>query len=344
MEDFREAIALATEAGQGRLVATLQNNFGVQVWEFDGPAASLAVLREGIAYAKTRGLTESLDSLTQSAIDALVDIGEHDEVLAIAADLGPRLEANGNVFDLAGIRAVQVKVFALRGDGLDVEAMLDWLEPAARGTGDTSLVVSGLGAAALLRAAIGQRTAAAALLAELDAYPGARDNPNYADLLPALVRAGLRIGEAALAQRLPRGLQARNAYAKHALVAANAALTEARGDLQAAAEFLPRCRGSLGAVRGRTGAGVRTPRPWAVLARALPADRGDTRPPTCSRDLLATHGRASARRGGLTPRAVAWSDDETLTTGSGHRPRVSGSVASRARSASMAIGGILTAC
>ena len=217
-------------------MATLQNNFGVQVWGFDGPAASLAVLREGIAYAKTRGLTESLDSLTQSAIDALVDIGEHDEVLAIAADLGPRLEANGNVFDLAGIRAVQVKVFALRGDGLDVEAMLDWLEPAARGTGDTSLVVSGLGAAALLRAAIGQRTAAAALLAELDAYPGARDNPNYADLLPALVRAGLRIGEAALAQRLPRGLQARNAYAKHALVAANAALTEARGDLQAAAD------------------------------------------------------------------------------------------------------------
>ena len=236
LEDFREAIGLATEAGQGRLVATLQNNFGVQVWGFDGPAASLAVLREGIAYAKARGLTESLDSLTQSAIDALVDVGEHEEVLAIAADLGPRLEANGNIFDLAGIRAVQVKVFALRGEGLEVEALLDWLEPAARGTGDASLVVSGLGAAALARAGIGQRTAAAALLTELDAYPGARDNPNYADLLPALVRAGLRIGDATLAERLAQGLQARSAYAKHALVAANAALSEARGDLQAAAD------------------------------------------------------------------------------------------------------------
>ncbi len=236
LEDFREAIGLATEAGQGRLVATLQNNLGVQVWGFDGPAASLAVLRDGIAYARARGLTESLDSLMQSAIDALVDIGEHEEVLAIAADLGPRLEANGNVFDLAGIRAVQVKVFALRGEGLEVEEMLGWLEPAARGTGDTSLVVSGLGAAALVRAGIGQPKAALALLTELDAYPGARENPNYADLLPALVRASLASGDAVLAERLARGLQPRNAYAEHALVAVNAALTEARGDLQAAAD------------------------------------------------------------------------------------------------------------
>ena len=157
-------------------------------------------------------------------------------MLAIAADLGPRLEANGNVFDLVGIRAVQAKVFALRGEGLVVEEMLDWLEPAARGTGDTSLVVSGLGASALVRAGIGQPAAAAALLTELDAYPGARDNPNYADLLPALVRAGIGIGDAVLAEDLVRGLQARNAYATHALVAANAALTEARGDLQAAAD------------------------------------------------------------------------------------------------------------
>ena len=235
LEDFREAIGLATETGQGRLVAVLQNNLGVQLWGFDGPAASLEVLREGIAYARARGLTESLDSLTQSALDALIDIGEHEEVLEIAAGVAPRLEASGNVFDLVGIRALQVRILALRGKGSQVEEMLDWLEPAARGTEDTSLVVSGLGAAALVRAGIGQDEAAVALLTELEAYPGAHDNPNYTDMLPALVRAALGIADSALAERLARGLQPRNPYARHALVAANAALTEARGDLQSAA-------------------------------------------------------------------------------------------------------------
>ena len=60
-EDFREAIELATEAGQGREVGLLHNNLGSALWGFEGPAASLEVLREGIAYAKARGLTEMLD-------------------------------------------------------------------------------------------------------------------------------------------------------------------------------------------------------------------------------------------------------------------------------------------
>ena len=122
-----------------------------------------------------------------------------------------------------------------------------------------------------------------------------------------------------LAERLAQGLQARQRLRK-----ARARCRERRAQRgpwrpAGGSRFLPRCRGSLGAVRGRAGAGVRTPRPRAVLARALPADRGDIRPPTCPRDLLATQGRASARRGGRTPRAVARSHDETLTTGSRHR-------------------------
>ena len=94
---------------------------------------------------------------------------------------------------------------------------------------------------ALLRAAIGGKAYAQQQFASQPkpaSAPEAAADPRegMSGVESALVRAGLRIGEAALAQRLPRGLQARNAYAKHALVAANAALTEARGDLQAAAD------------------------------------------------------------------------------------------------------------
>ena len=50
-----------------------------------------------------------------------------------------------------------------------------------------------------------------------------------------MVRTALAIGDASIAERLVGGLQPRTPYAKHALVAATAALADTRGDLQAAA-------------------------------------------------------------------------------------------------------------
>jgi class 3 adenylate cyclase/tetratricopeptide (TPR) repeat protein len=236
LDDYREAIELATEAGQGREVALLHNNLGVTLWSFEGPATSLELLRAGIAYAEPRGLTEMLDTLTQSSHDCLLDTGEHEEVLTLAAEMAPRLEASGDALDLTEVRAVQVRIFAMRGQGAEVTEVLEWLEPAARGTEDPYSFILGLGSSALVRAGLGQEEAAAVLLAEVESYPGARDNANYPVLLPAMARAALRIGEPELAERLMSGLEPRYPYAEHALVAANAALTEARGDLQAAAD------------------------------------------------------------------------------------------------------------
>jgi hypothetical protein len=51
-----------------------------------------------------------------------------------------------------------------------------------------------------------------------------------------MVRTALGIGDRELAERLAGGVEPRHLYAEHALVAANAALTEVRGDLRAAAE------------------------------------------------------------------------------------------------------------
>ncbi len=53
-----------------------------------------------------------------------------------------------------------------------------------------------------------QDEAAAALLTELESYPGARDNQNYTAMLPAMVRTALGIGEPALAERLVERLRA----------------------------------------------------------------------------------------------------------------------------------------
>jgi hypothetical protein len=142
------------------------------------------------------------------------------------------------VFNLCVIRAAQARINALRGETDSGEA-LDWLEATARTLGTPQHVILGLGSSALARTAAGQRVAAAALLSEVDSFPGARDDQYYSALLPGLERAALRSDDLALAEQLIAGLQSRHPYAEHALVAANAALIEARGNLDAAGSSTP---------------------------------------------------------------------------------------------------------
>ena len=236
LPDYREAIDLASEAGQGREVAMLLNNLGWALWHLEGPDASLKILREGIAYAKARGLTEILDALTESLLEVLLDTANHDEALALAAELAPALETSGDVFDLSAVRAVQARILGLRGQGAQVIDWLDWLEASTRELGTPEDIVLGLASATMGRASVGQNEAATELLAELESYPNSRDNQSYPTLLPAMVRTALVIDQPELAERLVGGLEPRTPYAEHALVAANVALTEAGGDLPAAAD------------------------------------------------------------------------------------------------------------
>ena len=233
--DYRAAIELAIEAGQGREVALLHNNLGLDLRSFEGPAVSLEILRDGIAYAEARGLTEMLAALKETAIDVLLDTDEHEEAIALADELGERLEESGDVFDLIGVRSAQMRIHVLRGQTTQIGGMLDWVESTAREPEDPTMHQLGLGSVALARAALGQDQAAVALIAEVEAFPGARDNLYFPTLLPSTVRSALRMDELQLAERLVNGLEPRYPYAEHALVAANAALTEARGDLSSAA-------------------------------------------------------------------------------------------------------------
>jgi len=234
LNDLREAVELATQAGQAREVANLYNNLGSRVWFFEGPAAYRAVQRQELAYAKPRGLTLALDVIDAGSLDELVEAGEHEEALALAAAMIPRLEASADVWDLLGVRDAQARILALRGEGAQVAEMLEWLEASARETGDPLFVLLGLASAALVRAGLGQGAEAAALLREIEAYPGARANPHYPTRLAEMVRTALAVGEVDLAVRLVAGYEPRTPFGEHALVAAKAMLAEARGDFAAA--------------------------------------------------------------------------------------------------------------
>ena len=175
------------------------------------------------------------DVTTASTLDPLVDRGELDEGLEVAAGLADRLE-NEAVLDLAAVGAAQARILALRGQDAQVAGSLAWLESTSRAAGSPDYAVTGLGSSAFARAGLGQEDRAAALLADVEATPGARENLNYVAYLPAMVRTALGIGDPELAERLDGGVEPRYPYAEHALVAANAALAEGRGDPQAAAD------------------------------------------------------------------------------------------------------------
>jgi tetratricopeptide (TPR) repeat protein len=234
-DDMREAISVATEAGQSEGVAMLHNNLGMALWTIEGPEAALQVLREGIEFAEPRGLTGWVTTISASTLDSLTDLGALDEACDVATSLVEHLQDTGDVFDLLGVRTLLVRVLALRGQADQIASDLAWLESIAREQGSAEDVVIGLGSAALARASLGEDDAAAVLLEEVDATPGARVTQYYPALLPAMVRTAISLGQLELADRFVDGVEARYPYTQHALLAASAAVTEAGGDSSQAA-------------------------------------------------------------------------------------------------------------
>ncbi|MDX6523470.1 MAG: hypothetical protein QOI17_983 [Gaiellales bacterium] len=234
LDDMREATRLATAAGQGREVALLHNNLGVNLWGFEGPQAALAELRAGMAYGAARGLTEIADIATASTLSLLFDTGQHDEALTLAGTLTERV--NDDQITLCEVRAVEARIYALRGEATQAADYLDWLEITSRDAGIGQILALGLGAAAITHTALGDAIHAARLLRELAATPDSRDNYYYAALLPELVRTAITLGQPSVAESLTSDYRPRMPYAHHAQAAAIAALAEAMGDHQAAAD------------------------------------------------------------------------------------------------------------
>jgi tetratricopeptide (TPR) repeat protein len=235
LDDMRDAIPLATRAGQGREVGVIHNNLGIALWVHEGPKAALEELRTGTAFANARGLTEIEDLATLSTFDPLIDIGRLDEALDVAARIAKRLEVEARG-DLVDVRAARARIHTLRGDAGRVAEWLEWIEATAREYENGDTLVIGPGAVAMTHAALGHNDKAAAMLEELAAAPSARASEYYAVYLPGLVRTAITIRDQALAQRLVADLEPRTPYARHTLTTITAILAEAHGDMQTASD------------------------------------------------------------------------------------------------------------
>ena len=108
------------------------------------PAASLEVMRDGIAFARARGLTEMSMASRRACSSPLVDTGELDEALEVAAEIdrAPRGERR-RVGPIGCPRRAGPDPGPAR-TGREAAGWLDWLESTARETGDPEFVVLGL--------------------------------------------------------------------------------------------------------------------------------------------------------------------------------------------------------
>ena len=174
--------------------------------------------------------------MTAGSVDVLVDVGELDEALETAERIAKHLETVGDMWDLADCRIGWTRALSLRGQAAQAAELLDWIETTSREMGSAEMSAYGVGAVAIAHAALGQDEAARALLVEVEQISDIRATAAYFGVLPALLRTSLHLGETALAERLLSGLESNYPLAEHALIATEAALVEARGDLQAAAD------------------------------------------------------------------------------------------------------------
>ena len=235
LADYREALAIATEAGQGNEAAVIYANLGETLSMFEGPAAALDLLRQGIAFAQARGITRLVNHITPCTLDLLFHCGELDEALELAVSITDRLEEGTDGLALVTTRAARTRIAAFRGQvGRETDS-LDWLESTSRGAGAPEYVVIGLVSSSLARRVLGQHEACAALLAEVEATPRVRAIPTYATYLPAMVRTALAVASPQLALRISDGVEPHNPWASRALITVRAAHASARGEHETAA-------------------------------------------------------------------------------------------------------------
>jgi class 3 adenylate cyclase len=234
VEQMRQALSLALEQGQGQDAAVLYNNLAYVTWLYQGPQASLALLGEGIEFARRRGISEMAEFMAAGQRSYLAQTGQIEQALTDARRLADQLQQAGNI-QFVDPRSLQLRLLTEQGQqqAPDPQPMLE----AARDSGQPQYLAFAVAAAAPLLHAQAHTGQARTLLAELDQMRASRTDPVYASLLPGLVRSALALDDPGLATSLTDGVQPLTPLHQHALTTSQAHLAEASGNHTQAASL-----------------------------------------------------------------------------------------------------------
>ena len=160
----------------------------------------------------------------------MLGAGRLEEVVEETTRLATITVTAGDEFDLMEVRAIQAIALCEQGRATESTPFIDWLVAAARRSDALDILVEGLSAAAITKAAIAESSAAAALLGEIEDVLVSAESRELAAYLPAVVRVGPVIGDIEAVARLIDHVGAADPYAQHAALASAAVVAEARGE------------------------------------------------------------------------------------------------------------------
>jgi class 3 adenylate cyclase/tetratricopeptide (TPR) repeat protein len=239
LDEQRAALADLRAAGQGRATAVAYNNLGSCLLHMEGTRSALAALREGVGFAETRGLRESVMALEDSMLTVLFEAGEWDDLLRLGTKVVEEARRQGSGHDEVYAEADRAVVLAYR-EGAAAAARCESVLERARPLIDAPLVLLALIAAGLARQAAGDRAGTAALVREALEVTAGESIVDRASHLPELVRLAVAAGDVALAKQVLEGTEALvlERY-RLARAAAQAAITEASGEWEHALGSYP---------------------------------------------------------------------------------------------------------
>ncbi len=233
LDDLRGALEIALERGLGYGAVISYMNLSDWVWLDGGPAAGLELLRTGIELGRQRGLGQGESVMWSRAqtLWHLYDLGEWDELVHEADELVAWDRARDG--SQVGVIALTYKAYALvsRGEVAAAALLEDEFLPRARAIEDPQILQPSLAVSALIAKLRGDMERALSLVDELRR----RMIPTYslrALHLTDAVRIAVAAGSLELAERLLAGVPELLTRDRNSLVAARAALAEARGRLE----------------------------------------------------------------------------------------------------------------
>jgi len=255
--DYLYALGAARSLGLERESALLIFNYADALLSYEGPAAAAAALRGGMKSARRHRLdelaasspsaaiaavgqmgewdAEAVRRLTVNLIESLGLVGEWDDALAKAAELGPALEQSEAGSDLVIVHAQEAVLRVARGEADLARPLVDRLEQHGRASEIPWIRAYALLAAAPVRLRLGDTGAALELLAEWESRPRPGSGPNYVVYLPEAVRTALAAGDDGLAARLADGIDSVLPMQRHVLATTQGLLAERRGEHETAA-------------------------------------------------------------------------------------------------------------
>ena len=234
-EDLKQALEMCRTSGPGEGASRVLNFVSNWIYIYEGFDESLGICAEGLDVARRRGAVDLEAELRGVIVWACHAGGDWDRVLDEAAAMDPLLETPvvRDPWSRGVVRSLRTLVLVERGRAQESATLLDWLEQRAREKPSDGAACSIAAAAA--RMALGDPVRALEFLSLGEAALRGKGGYWLAWLLPHAVRIALAAGDRTLAERLAGSLEPLQPIARHALVAAQALVTEARGDYEVAA-------------------------------------------------------------------------------------------------------------